>query len=122
MNRLSILRKLPRFSLESKPVFSFCEIYDKWKFNSKESLKEEQRESEQRKINPFFNEEAFRHKQAMNENESNLRSWHSKFQEKNGRKPSLSDMKEDPGVRNWLENFTEGRRRIHGAVFKFRIN
>ncbi|KAL4435098.1 hypothetical protein ABPG74_003591 [Tetrahymena malaccensis] len=72
--------------------------------------------------NPFFNAEAASIHRNMSNEEETIREWQYQFQKKNKRKPTLTEMQEDPTIGAILNQRRNQQNMLKAAVFKYRID
>ncbi|KAL4479601.1 hypothetical protein ABPG72_004197 [Tetrahymena utriculariae] len=72
--------------------------------------------------NPFYNAEAASIHSNMNAEEETIREWQYQFQKKNKRKPTLTEMQEDPTIGGILAKRRNQLNMLKAAVFKYKID
>lgn len=103
----------------SSPLYQFSYGKDD-KISWSKKINEESHTNEYQ--NPFFNPQAAGLKSQMNQMQAEIKNWQEAFKKKNGRKPTLDEMKSDPTIGPMLKSFDQQRHAIQAAIQRFRIN
>jgi hypothetical protein len=72
--------------------------------------------------NPFYNPKAAGLKKELTMMQESIKNWQETFKRKNGRKPTLEEMKKDPEIGPILQGLDKQRQAIQATIQRFRIN
>ena len=72
--------------------------------------------------NPFFNPVSAGLRKELLGMQDQIKEWQVTFKNKNGRKPTLTEMKEDPDIGPLIMSIEKQKKAIYTSVNRFRIN
>ena len=73
-------------------------------------------------VNPYYNPKAVGLKKELEGMQHQIREWQATFKQKNGRKPTLEEMRQDPSVGPLILSLDAQKNAIKASLTRFRIN
>lgn len=120
-----MLKKL--LSIKPIQLRTFCaqrSFSDAWSNSGKVSwtkaLKEEAATNEF--VNPYYNPRAVGLKKELEGMQQEIKDWQADFKKKNGRKPTLEEMRQDPSVGPLILSLDAQKNAIKASLQRFRFN
>jgi len=73
-------------------------------------------------MNPYFNPIAAGLKKELSSMQETIKNWQNDFKAKNGRKPTLDEMRKDPSVGPVLQSIDRQKHAMSASLNKWRFN
>ena len=73
-------------------------------------------------LNPYYNPKAVGLKKELTTMQEQIKNWQADFKNKNGRKPTLDEMRKDPSVGPVIEGIERQKQAISSTINRFRFN
>jgi hypothetical protein len=73
-------------------------------------------------VNPYYNPRAVGLKKELEGMQVEIKEWQNNFKKKNGRKPTLEEMRQDPSVGPLILSLDAQKNAIKASIQRFRFN